>query len=212
MPAVFTIHNLAYQGVFERDWLPRLGLGWELMAIDGLEFWGRISFLKGGMREPAITTVSPRYAEEIQTPEYGFGFDGILRAARSAIWSAFSTESTTISGIRRAIRILPEPYDAERSRREGAPRSARCSRCSELPPIDATMARPLVGMVSRLVDQKGLRPDRRDRRRAAAARCASFVLLGTGERRYEDMWLGLAARHPDRDRRARSASTSGWRT
>ena len=81
---IFTIHNLAYQGIFDASWLPRLGLGWDLMRVDALEFWNRISFLKGGIVFAGIiTTVSPRYAEEIQTPELGFGFDGILRA-RSA--------------------------------------------------------------------------------------------------------------------------------
>ena len=64
MPAVFTIHNLAYQGVFDASWLPRLGLGWDLMRIDALEYWGRISYLKGGLmfsrhdydRQPALRT------------------------------------------------------------------------------------------------------------------------------------------------------------
>ena len=60
---VFTIHNLAYQGVFDASWLPRLGLGWELMHVEALEFWGRISYLKAGiMFSRMITTVSPRYA------------------------------------------------------------------------------------------------------------------------------------------------------
>ena len=81
-PSIFTIHNLAYQGVFAADWLPRLDLGWEQFTIDRLEYWGRISFMKGGINDArTITTVSPRYAQEIQTPEFGFGFDGILRGA-----------------------------------------------------------------------------------------------------------------------------------
>src|SRR5438105_13566605 len=85
-PAVFTIHNLAYQGVFDASWLPRLGLGWELMRIDAHEYWGRISYLKSGlMFSRMITTVSPRYARELQTPEYGFGFDGILRYRRDDV-------------------------------------------------------------------------------------------------------------------------------
>src|SRR2546427_2152260 len=76
-PSVFTIHNLAYQGLFEPDWLPRLDLTWDLFATEQLEFWGRISFMKGGInRAEIITTVSPQYAEEIQTPEFGAGFDG----------------------------------------------------------------------------------------------------------------------------------------
>src|SRR5207249_5049205 len=80
VPSVFTIHNLAYQGLFEPDWLPRLDLPWSLFATDRLEFWGRISFMKGGINHAEIiTTVSPRYAREIQTPEFGAGFDGILR-------------------------------------------------------------------------------------------------------------------------------------
>ena len=80
-PVVFTIHNLAYQGVFEPDWLPRLDLPWSLLSVDGLEFWGRISFIKAGIAgADAITTVSPTYAREIQTPELGFGFEGLLQA------------------------------------------------------------------------------------------------------------------------------------
>ncbi len=83
-PSVFTIHNLAYQGLFDADWLPRLDLDWDQLSIDRLEYWGRISLLKGGINAATlVTTVSPRYAEEIQTPELGFGFDGILRERRA---------------------------------------------------------------------------------------------------------------------------------
>ena len=76
---VFTIHNLAYQGVFPPSTMPALDLGWELYGIEGLEFWGRVSFLKAGINfSEIVTTVSPRYAREIQTAEFGFGFEGIL--------------------------------------------------------------------------------------------------------------------------------------
>src|SRR5580765_5923270 len=79
-PSIFTIHNLAYQGVCAADWLPRLGLGWEQFASGRLEYWGHIRFMKGAINAARmITTVSPRYAKEIQTPKFGFGFDGILR-------------------------------------------------------------------------------------------------------------------------------------
>src|SRR5712691_7044457 len=79
VPAVFTIHNLLYQGLFQSDWLPRLDLGWDELGIDRLEFWGRISFLKGGIVDSnVITTVSRTYAKEMQTPEFGSGFDGVL--------------------------------------------------------------------------------------------------------------------------------------
>ncbi|PYR31044.1 MAG: hypothetical protein DMF90_26420, partial [Acidobacteria bacterium] len=79
-PSVFTIHNLAYQGLFEPSWLPRLDLPGSLLSPERMEYWGRISFLKGGINDAELmTTVSPTYAREIQTPEAGFGFDGILR-------------------------------------------------------------------------------------------------------------------------------------
>ena len=83
---VFTIHNLAYQGLFDKTWLPRLGLGWQDFTIGGFEFYDRLSFLKAGLAfSDAITTVSPTYAEEIQRPEYGDGFDGVIRARRDAL-------------------------------------------------------------------------------------------------------------------------------
>src|SRR5207248_6352637 len=80
MPAVFTIHNLAYQGLCEPDWLPRLDLPWELLTLERMEYWGRVSLLKGGINDAdVITTVSQQYAREIQTPAFGSGFEGILQ-------------------------------------------------------------------------------------------------------------------------------------
>jgi len=83
--SVFTIHNMAYQGLFQPDWLPRLDLQWSLLGIEQLEYWGKISFLKGGINyADVITTVSPQYAKEIQTPAFGAGFDPkSLRATSS---------------------------------------------------------------------------------------------------------------------------------
>ena len=196
LPAVCTIHNLAYQGVFDASWLPRLGLGWDLMRIDALEYWGRISYLKGGlMFSRMITTVSPRYSREIQTPEFGFGFDGILRY-----------RSDDVVGILNGIDYdqwdpardphIPEPYDAKHLGGKRAAKQAVLERFG-VPAGEAALARPLVGLISRLVDQKGfdLIAEIADELRGLDA---SFMLLGTGERRYEDLWLGLAARHPDR--------------
>ena len=196
LPVVFTIHNLAYQGVFDASWLPRLGLGWDLMRVDAMEFWGRISYLKAGVVfSRLITTVSPTYAEEIQTPEYGFGFDGILRA-----------RAMDLVGILNGIDYdrwdpsrdpnLPEAYSASNLEGKRASKHAVLD-AFQLPQTDDTRARPLVGMISRLVDQKGF-----DLLAAIADELprvgATFVLLGSGERRYEDLWLGLAARYPDR--------------
>jgi starch synthase len=195
-PSVFTIHNLAYQGLFEPDWLPRLDLGWGEFAVDRLEFYDRISFLKGGINDArVITTVSPRYAEEIQTPAFGFGFDGILRA-----------RAGDLVGILNGIDIvewdpahdpfLPTPFDAGNL---GGKRDAKAAVLGRygLPADEAAMARPLIGMVSRMVDQKGF-----DLIAATLEDLvhldAAFVVLGTGEPRYQDMWRAFAARYPDR--------------
>ncbi len=113
IPSVFTIHNLAYQGIFESDWLPRLDLSWDLLGIDALEFWGRISFLKAGINySQLITTVSPRYAQEIQTPEFGFGFDGILRR-RAADLSGVLNGIDTGQWNPATDPHLPAPYSRE---------------------------------------------------------------------------------------------------
>jgi starch synthase len=195
-PAVFTIHNLAYQGTFPVEWLPALGLGWELMWIDALEFWGRISFLKGGVTfSRVITTVSPRYAQEIQTPELGFGFDGILRyRSRDLVGILNGIDYDQWDPARDAH--LPEPYTASNLKGKAAAKRAVLEAYG-LPVTASGLARPLLGMVSRMVDQKGF-----DLVASVADDLprldASFVLLGTGERRYEEMWRGLAARHRDR--------------
>ena len=195
-PSVFTIHNLAYQGLFEPDWLPRLDLGWDELAIDRLEFWGRISFLKGGINDATfVTTVSRRYADEIQMPEFGFGFDGILRA-----------RSADLVGILNGIDVagwdpardpfLPAPFSAEDLSGKAAAKRALLARFG-LPADEAALARPLVGMISRMVDQKGF-----DLIESVAGELpglgAAFVVLGTGETRYQDLWTALAAGHPDR--------------
>jgi starch synthase len=193
---VFTIHNLAYQGTFLPEWLPALGFGREMMRIDALEFWGRISFLKGGIVfSRLITTVSPRYAQEIQTPELGFGFDGILRHRSPDLVGILNGIDYDQWDPERDVH-LPQPYNASNLKGKAAAKRAVLETFG-IPIDEATLARPVVGMVSRLVDQKGF-----DLMAALADDLprldASFVVLGTGDRRYEDMWRTLAARHGDR--------------
>jgi starch synthase len=195
-PSVFTIHNLAYQGIYESDWLPRIDLGWDQFTMERMEFFGKISLLKAGIVDAAvITTVSRRYAEEIQTPAFGFGFDGILRARAAAlvgILNGIDVDEWDPAG----DPLLPVPFSADDLSGKRAAKAAVLERYS-LPVDDAAMKRPLIGMVSRMVDQKGLDL-------IAAARAdltaldAAFVVLGTGDTIYQDMWRALAARHPDR--------------
>ncbi|MBI3261733.1 MAG: glycogen synthase GlgA [Acidobacteria bacterium] len=199
VPVVFTIHNLAYQGLADEGWLPALDLGPDVFlpgALDSLEYFGQVSFLKGGVGfSDALSTVSPRYAIEIQSPEYGCGFEGILRARAADLVGILNGIDYDEWDPRRD-RFLPEPYDAcDFTGKEAAKREVL--RRFGLPSSKAAMARPLVGMISRLVDQKGF-----DLVEALAGRLtgldASIVVLGNGEARYEDMWRALAGNAPER--------------
>ena len=195
---VFTIHNLAYQGVFDKSWVPRLGLGWSDFAIDGFEFFDRLSFMKAGInRADAITTVSPTYAEEIMRPEYGNGLDGVIRARRDALVGI-------LNGIDHdewnpaADPLLPAPFDAEHLEGKGASKRALLELFG-FTITDDLLRRPVIGMVSRMVDQKGL-----DLISSVAGELvsldATYVIVGTGEPRYQDMWTSLSRWQPDRVR------------
>jgi starch synthase len=196
LPAVQTIHNLSYQGNFESTWLPRLGLGWDLVRPDAMEFWGRASFLKAGIVfARVVTTVSPRYAREIQTAEFGFGFEGIVRSRASDLVGILNGIDYDEWDPARDPH-LPVPFTASNMRGKDAAKR-KVLEVFGLPVVAETMRRPLVSMISRLVDQKGF-----DLLAMLADELpgldATFTLLGTGERRYQDLWLGLASRHPGR--------------
>ena len=196
IPSVFTIHNLAYQGVFPAETLSALDLSAELFSIDGLEYWNQVSFLKGGINfADAVTTVSAAYAREIQTPEYGEGLEGLLVHRQHRLTGILNGIDTDMWNPQ-TDQYLPVRFSA--SDLEGK-RSAKREvlRRYGLPDDAAAMARPLIGMVSRLVDQKGLDLVW-EARGALAAMDAAFVILGTGERRYEEMWRDLAALYPTR--------------
>jgi len=194
VPAIFTIHNLAFQGIYPTALLPALGFGPELLDIQALEFWGRISYLKGGINfSERLTTVSPTYAREILTPEFGFGFDGVLRRRADAL-----------TGILNGIDV--ERWNPEADEFAGATYSrkdlsgkatARRVLLDTAGLADDHSGRPVIGVLSRLTDQKGF-----DLVAAAADDLMSFdafwVMLGSGDRRYEDMWRRLAARFPQR--------------
>jgi starch synthase len=194
VPAVFTIHNLAFQGIYPASMLPDIGLPWEVMHVQAMEYWGRISYLKAGINfSERITTVSPSYAREVLSPELGFGLDGVLRRRAddfSGILNGINTERWDPS----RDGWLPAPYSvADLSGKRECKRALL--RTTGLPHSDADLDRPLVGLVSRLTDQKGF-----DLLAAAARQLmaldVSWVLLGSGEGRYEELWTALAAEHP----------------
>jgi starch synthase len=195
---VFTIHNLAYQGVFDKAWVPHLGLRWSDFTLNGFEFFDRLSFMKAGINfADAITTVSPTYAQEIQRPDYGYGLDGVIQNRRDAlvgILNGIDHEEWNPA----ADPFLPAPFDIDRLEAKAASKRALLEAFG-FTITDALLARPVIGMVSRMVDQKGL-----DLIAAAAADLASldatFVIVGTGEPKYQDMWGSLSRWRPEQVR------------
>jgi starch synthase len=196
VPVVFTIHNLAFQGVFPREIVPLLGLPDDVLHVDAMEFWGQASYLKAGVNfSEKITTVSPTYAQEILQPELSFGFSGVL-ARRAAdlvgILNGIDTdrwnpESDPFLDVRFNADTLEKKRDAKR----------KVLAAVGLPVDEASLSRPLVGSITRLTDQKGV-----DLIAGAAdalmALDASWIMLGSGEEHYEGLWRHLARLHPDR--------------
>jgi len=193
---VMTIHNLAYQGVFPREVVPSLGLPWDVFTMDRGEFWGKFSFLKAGITSSdVITTVSPAYARETQRHEFGSGFEGVLLAHADryvGILNGIDTEAWNPE----TDRWLPASYSSRALGGKTACKRALLERFA-LPQGDDAMDRPLIGMVSRLVDQKGLALIE-EASEALVALDASFVFVGTGDARHERFLRALASRHGSR--------------
>jgi starch synthase len=190
---VMTLHNLGYQGNFWALRMEELGLDPTHYHTEGLEFNDMISFLKGGIVfSDAITTVSPTYAREIQTPEYGFGFDGLLRSRsyklRGILNGVDYTEWSPDSDA-----YIPYHFSAGDLTGKLECKRALLAEMGLPPQLD----RPLIGIVSRFADQKGF---------DLVAEIAGYLsdqdialaVLGSGERRFEDMFRYFAAQRPDK--------------
>ncbi len=148
---VFSIHNLAYQGVFDRATFDRLELPGEFWSIDGLEFHGAMSFIKGGIAyADRLTTVSPTYAREIQTPEYGCGLDGLLRHRAGVLHGILNGIDTEIWNPNTDPLLLARYTATNLERKLINKRAIQAS--LGLDPSDV----PLLGIVSRLAPQKGI--------------------------------------------------------
>lgn len=190
---VFTIHNLAYMGRFEHHQLRGLGYGDALFTPDTLEFYGVGVLIKGGLVfSDWLTTVSPRYAREIQTPEFGYGLEGLLHA-RSGQLMGILNGIDTHDWNPATDRHLPANYDVDDLSGKAICKSA----LQEEMGLVQDAERPLFGVVARLAWQKGidLVADVADRLVYAGAQLA---ILGTGEPALEARLSELAGRHPGR--------------
>ena len=193
VPALLTIHNLAFQGNFERAWLDRLGIDPAYFSMDQLEFHGRASFLKGGLvHAGALTTVSPTYAREIQSAEFGCGMEGLLRQRRGVL-SGILNGIDTAEWDPATDEHLAATYDSSSLENKALNKSSLQKRLN----LQVDGGVPLIGFVGRLTHQKGV-----DLIAAAMAELAAlpaqFALLGKGERELEGALAAAAARHPGR--------------
>jgi starch synthase len=191
--SVFAIHNMAYQGNADKFVLPQIGLPWDIFTQDGMEFYGKASYLKSGIAyADAVVTVSPTYAKEIQTEEMGAGMHGTLQRRSDDLYGILNGIDTT--------EWNPETDPSLSSRftqttlRGKAECKAELQKLSGLP-VDPTV--PLVGMASRLVAQKGFKliADALDQ---LLAMDAQFVVLGTGDEEFEKVFADAAEAHPTR--------------
>jgi starch synthase len=192
-PCIFTIHNLGYQGIFQPEILPLLLLPWDLFTMSKLEFYGKVNFLKGAISmADFITTVSRRYSQEIQTAEYGFGLEGVLRA-----------RGNTITGILNAVDYAswnPETDCFIAAKYSASDLSGKAACKADLLrefglPQDSRL--PVVGIVSRFVQQKGF-----DLIHQVADRLALedliLIVLGNGQREYEELFRRLNKQYPQK--------------
>jgi len=191
---VFTIHNMGYQGLFPPDTLPLLTLPWDLFTISKMEFFGSVNFLKGAVVfSDFVTTVSKKYSQEIQTTEFGFGLEGVLRA-----------RSSTVTGILNGVdyaewnpesdKFLVAPYSPQ-----DLSGKAKCKQ-DLLTTFDMAKADPrlpVLGIVSRFAAQKGFDLIAQIMERLAREDM-NMVVLGNGDKTYEEMFLRLAKQFPQK--------------
>jgi len=190
---VFTIHNLKYQGIFAKEVLGDiLGLGMEFFKENGLEFHGAINFMKGALLyADQITTVSPTYAEEIQNPFYGESLDGMLRERRGFLTGILNGIDNKVYDPLNDPNLVGPYHDIAFAKEE----NKKHLQSSLGLPVTGDTA--VLGMVSRLVDQKGL-----DLLAHVLEEILELdiqmVVLGTGEHEYEEMLRFMASKYPEK--------------
>jgi starch synthase len=194
LPVVFTIHNLGYQGLFPQTAMRKIGLPDNLFTMDALEYYGKVNYLKGGLIfSDYLTTVSRRYAKEIQSPEYGMGLEGVIRHRSENLVGI-------LNGVDYAVwspdadKFIAQNYSAHNL--EGK-KACKKDLLAQFKLPAENMDRPLIGIISRFADQKGfdliaeVAPDLMKENLA-------LVVLGTGQPEYETLFKALAEKYSAR--------------
>lgn len=193
VPSVYTVHNLAYQGVFAPHHLQELGLPAHFFRVEGLEFHGQISFMKAGLHfADRITTVSPSYAREIQQPEQGCGLDGLLRHRRDVLSGILNAVDTAVWNPA-TDPLIPQRYTAAQLDGKAVCKAALQREMK----LDLAPDAPLFCVVSRLTEQKGLHLVLAGGDDIVAAG-GQLLVQGTGDPELQHAFALLAQRHPGR--------------
>jgi starch synthase len=191
--SVYTVHNLAYQGLFPLADHALVGLGSAFLSSDGLEYHGQLSFMKAGLTfADGVTTVSPGYAREIATPEFGQGLDGVIRLRGSAMVGILNGIDEQVWDPGRDA-DLAVTYEAARPGGKAACKAALQREAG----LEAAPGAPLLAVVSRLSHQKGLDLIL-DALPALLAQGVQLVVQGSGEPALERAFHAAASRHPGR--------------
>jgi starch synthase len=193
LKTIFTIHNIAYQGVFPAATFARTNLPEELFHLEGLEYYSQMNLLKGGIIfSDRVTTVSPRYAMEIQTPEFGCGLDGVAQTRADDLVGLLNGVDTTVWNPA-VDALLPARYSTVNMTGKYLCRAELLKRCG----FGTDFKGPIFGMVARLTEQKGVDLLLANRNFFLANDCR-LVVLGSGDARLEQELHALAAEAPQR--------------
>ncbi len=195
--SVLTIHNLGYQGVYPKESFLAFGLPWELFHDAGFEFYDQVNLLKAGIRcADCLTTVSPSYSREIQTPDYGFGLDGLLRFRSADLVGILNGVDLDEWNPETDLRI-PARYSSSKMAGKDKCKAALQKEFG----LPVASGKPIVGMVTRLADMKGVGELFGPLHGSAYKICADmdlqFVVVGSGEKWCEDELRSLSGRLPN---------------
>lgn len=189
---LFTVHNLAYQGLFPKEEFPKTGLDWVLFHIHYFEFYGKVNLMKAGMvYSDAISTVSPTYAKEILTKEFGCGLEGVLAERKAALYGILNGIDYSVWNPAIDTKLFKkysaDTIDDKYENKEALQKELGLK-------VDRSI--PMIGMISRLADQKGM---------DLVAKIigdllnmkVQFVVLGTGDQKYHVLLEKMAKAHPN---------------
>ncbi|MDO8602733.1 MAG: glycogen synthase GlgA [Candidatus Omnitrophota bacterium] len=186
---LFTIHNMAYQGLFIKDVVPYLDISWDLFNQDKIEFWDKISFMKTGVVfSDAISTVSKGYSKEILTTEFGCGLDGLLKTREKDLHGI-------VNGVDYSVwNPAVDQFIAKKFNEEDLKAKEECKKdLAKTFEIKYNAKRPILAMITRLAEQKGI--DLVVNIMKDILKDSDFVILGFGDEKYNKIFQDMAKKH-----------------